>query len=118
MRRAFAFFCIVFLFSSSSVYAAKLAPSGNVLQPLPVNVQPSISQNVQRSATPSDVQSIQNNQDGGSQSSNIDQQSTDQSAVPATPYAPAAPWGSATILIVFGVVAVCIVGGVWLWRSF
>lgn len=92
----------------------KLAPPANTLQPLPPDVQPAVSQNVQRTASPADLQTIQNMQ-AAEQRSGSPQQN---GALPVTSFAPISSADSAALWIALAVAALIAGGLAWLWRSF
>lgn len=107
-------FTLVLLLASSA-YAAKLAPPQNKLQPLPINVQAAVSQNVQRTASQEDIQN--------------DQQAASSEPAPDSSVAPTVTSQSvdstggsvsnATLLaIIFAVLLVLGGAAVWLWKTF
>jgi|GEM_PF-3123206 hypothetical protein len=106
---------VALLLLSSSAYADKLAPPPNKLQPLPVNVQPAVSQNVQRSASVEDVQTLQQAQASepapdSAVAPSVTSQSVDLSG---------GSFPNAEILLIVLLVLVALGGTVtWLWRSF
>jgi hypothetical protein len=106
---------IALLLFSSVAYADKLAPPPNTLQPLPVDVQPAVSQNVQRAATPADMQSVQQAQASEpTPDSNVVPTVTSQS----TDLSGGSFSGTEIIAVILAVLV--LLGGavVWLWRSF
>jgi hypothetical protein len=93
----------------------KLAPPQNTLQPLPPDVHADVSETVQRTATPADIQTIQNVQSGAQQSSSFGQNNT---ILPVTAFAPSSPVNSVALWIAL-IVAALIAGAlVWFWRTF
>jgi hypothetical protein len=106
---------VALLLFTSIAYADKLAPPPNTLQPLPVNVQPAVSQNVQRTATPEDLQSVQQAQvSEPAPDSNVAPTVTSQSVDLST-----GSFSGTEILVIILLVLVLLGGAVaWLWRSF
>lgn len=92
----------------------KLAPTHSTLQPLPPDVQPAVSQNVQRTATQADIQTIQNIQ-AQQQDSASGQQS---GALPVTAFAPSSPADSIVLWIAIIIALLVAAGALWFWRSF
>jgi hypothetical protein len=90
----------------------KLAPTGNTLQPIQANVQPAVSQNVQRAATQADIQMIQTVQTEQSEAS------AQQNSAPAIPFVQAAPSSSIVLWVALVIALVIAAAGVWFWRSF
>ncbi len=91
----------------------KLAPQQNTLQPIPANVQPAASQNVQRTATQADIQTIESVQAAQETAASQHQ----DTALPMTP--PAA--GAVNSIILWIAIAIAVVvaaGAIWFWRSF
>jgi hypothetical protein len=106
---------IALLLFTSIAYADKLAPPANKLQPLPANVQPAVSQSVQRTASPEDIQSVQQAQ--------ASQPAPDSSVAPANapivPDVPAAPVSNIDlIVIIVAILAALGIAVVWLWQTF
>lgn len=90
----------------------KLAPNANTLQPLPANVQPAVSQSVQRTATQADIETIQNVQ------TTEQTQANQQSGSPVPAFVPVPSGGSVALWIAL-IIAVLVAGAaVWIWRSF
>jgi hypothetical protein len=91
-----------------------LAPSADKLQPLPPDVQPAVSQSMQRTASPADLQTIQNVQAAEQSSASVQQ----NGSVPAIPYVPSSASNSVALWFAL-IIAVIVAGGaVWFWRSF
>jgi len=91
----------------------KLAPNTNKLQPLPSNVQPAVSQSVQRTGTSQDIQTIEAVQAAAQNSA-----SSQQTPVSAVPYVPYTSSGSITTWVILIVVVLLAGAGIWLWRAF
>jgi hypothetical protein len=95
---------------------AKLAPPQNTLQPLPAEVQPAVSENVQRSASPQDIQNVQNAQS----SERVPSSGTIQNGAPLAIDLSNSMHSSDLdiLLIVVAVLVVLVAAGTWLWKSF
>jgi hypothetical protein len=93
----------------------KLAPPQNTLQPLPPDVQPAVSQSVQRTASPTDIQNAQLSQQ--SQQDIVQGQTTGQPSALNVAQFSSAP--DSTVLWIILVIAIIVAAGAaWLWRSF
>jgi cobalamin biosynthesis Mg chelatase CobN len=92
----------------------KLAPPQNTLQPLPPDVQPAVSESVQRTASPTDIQNAQLSQQNQNLApGQITQQSGSVSPIAFSSSSVAAfPWIIVVILIVI------VAAAIWFWRSF
>jgi hypothetical protein len=114
---ASAFLALTIFFSTASLaFADKLAPPANKLQPLPVEVQPAVSENVQRAASTQDIQDVQ--------------QAASSEPQPASNVAPtggpivyniaqsASSYGSIILAIVIALLIVVGGGVAWLWKKF
>jgi hypothetical protein len=77
-------------------------------------VQPAISQSVQRTATPADVQTIQNVQ----VQENSNQGGIQNNALPVTAFAPGSSADSFALWVALIIAVLIAAGAVWLWRSF
>jgi hypothetical protein len=90
------------------------APSQNKLQPLPPDVQPAVSQSVQRNASQTDIQAAQLSQQ--SQDLTPGQVSGQPSGVIVPGFSPTSD--TAVLWIFFSIAIVVVAGAIWLWRSF
>jgi hypothetical protein len=115
MKRFAASLTIALFLFAGIAHADKLAPPQDKLQPLPANVQPAVSESIQRTASPADLQTIQNVQ-AEEQSSAVPAQQSN--TLPITPFAPVSSSDSVALWIALVIAAVIIGGFVWLWKSF
>jgi len=94
----------------------KLAPPQNTLQPLPPDVQPAVSQSVQRTATQADIQTIQQAQTA--QQNTSVPGTTNNGVLPVTAFAPGSSSDSIALWVALIIAVLIAAGAAWLWRSF
>jgi hypothetical protein len=94
----------------------KLAPPQNTLQPLPAEVQPAVSENVQRGASPQDVKNVQNAQSSEPVPSSGTVQNGPPLGLDLSTATPTSDFG--ILLISLAVLIVIGAFGAWLWNSF
>lgn len=118
MRFAASGFVVLAVLMSTAplAFADKLAPPADKLQPLPVEVQPAISENVQRAASAQDIQNVQ-------QAANSEPQPASDIAPTGGPTAfdivGSGPSFNSIILALVIAVIILLGGGVvWIWKKF
>jgi hypothetical protein len=92
----------------------KLAPPQNTLQPLPPDVQPAVSQSVQRTASPTDIQNAQLSQ----QNQNLTPGQITAQPSSVSPIAFSSSTSAAFPWIIVVVLVAIVAAAVWFWRSF